>query len=72
MHHILDVVYSKLEVAFPWEKGDRMMVDNVLAARGRNPYTGTRRQLVVPGDMRSHPWPGSLRDGTTTAHREPA
>jgi alpha-ketoglutarate-dependent taurine dioxygenase len=33
-------------VAFPWERGDVTLVDNMLAAHGRRPYEGTRRILV--------------------------
>ncbi len=33
-------------VDFPWEKGDLMLVDNVLAAHGRSPFEGERLVLV--------------------------
>jgi alpha-ketoglutarate-dependent taurine dioxygenase len=33
-------------VAFPWERGDVMIVDNVLAAHGRSPFTGPRKILL--------------------------
>lgn len=46
--------YRELEVAFPWQPGDVMVVDNLLAAHGRNPYEGTRRILVTLGDMMSY------------------
>ena len=45
--------YQELEVRFPWEKGDVMVVDNVLAAHGRNPFEGNRKILVTMGDMMS-------------------
>jgi amino acid adenylation domain-containing protein len=44
-------VYRELEVAFPWQKGDIVLVDNVLAAHGRNPFTGKRKILVALGEM---------------------
>ena len=34
-------------VAFPWEEGDLLMVDNVLASHGRMPFTGARKILVA-------------------------
>jgi alpha-ketoglutarate-dependent taurine dioxygenase len=37
---------EKLTVAFPWRKGDMMVVDNMLAAHGRSPFTGDRNVLV--------------------------
>jgi amino acid adenylation domain-containing protein len=44
-------LYRDLEVAFSWQRGDILMVDNFLAAHARNPYSGERRQCVVMGDM---------------------
>lgn len=53
MATILDV-YRELEVSFPWRKGDVMVVDNVLAAHGRNPFEGTRKILVAMGNMKTY------------------
>jgi hypothetical protein len=36
----------RLLTAFSWRLGDVVMVDNVLAAHGRMPFTGSRRILV--------------------------
>jgi alpha-ketoglutarate-dependent taurine dioxygenase len=44
-------VYRRLAVSFPWQRGDVMMVDNVLAAHGRNPFKGERKILVALGQM---------------------
>ena len=46
-------VYDELEVSFPWHRGDVLLVDNLLAAHGRNPFAGERKILVALGDMDS-------------------
>ena len=53
MSEILDV-YRSLEASFPWEAGDIVMLDNLLAAHGRTPFTGERRMLVAMGAMMSY------------------
>lgn len=50
MQEILDV-YRKLEVVFPWETGDLVVVENLLSAHGRNAFKGERKLLVAMGDM---------------------
>jgi hypothetical protein len=38
---------SALEtVAFPWQEGDVLMLDNMFVAHGRSPFTGPRKILV--------------------------
>lgn len=44
-------VYRELSVSFPWQKGDLMLLDNMLSAHGRNPYVGARKILVTMGEM---------------------
>jgi acyl carrier protein/alpha-ketoglutarate-dependent taurine dioxygenase len=44
-------VYSEARVDFPWQQGDMLMVDNMLSAHGRNPYSGARKIVVAMGDM---------------------
>lgn len=36
-----------LTVAFPWEQGDMMIIDNMLTMHGRSPFSGARRILVA-------------------------
>lgn len=40
-------VYREAAVCFAWQKGDLLMVDNMLVAHGRAPFTGSRRILVA-------------------------
>jgi alpha-ketoglutarate-dependent taurine dioxygenase len=44
-------VYASLEVSFPWQRGDILVVENVLTAHARQPFTGVRKILVAMGDM---------------------
>jgi alpha-ketoglutarate-dependent taurine dioxygenase len=53
MEEILDV-YRRLEVTFPWQEGDVLMLDNLLVAHARNPFVGERKLLVAMGDMESY------------------
>jgi alpha-ketoglutarate-dependent taurine dioxygenase len=50
MERICDA-YRELQVSFPWEVGDVMLVDNVLAAHARNSYQGERKLLVALGEL---------------------
>jgi alpha-ketoglutarate-dependent taurine dioxygenase len=40
-------VYREEQVVFPWQKGDLVLLDNVLTAHGRAPFEGPRRILVA-------------------------
>ena len=38
--------YRLEAVSFPWRRGDVLMLDNLLASHGREPYEGDRRIVV--------------------------
>ena len=40
-------VSKQCEVLFPWQTGDVMVIDNILAMHGRKPFTGNRRVIVA-------------------------
>lgn len=50
MNHICEV-YRKAEVCFPWQQGDILMLDNMLTAHARRPFSGTRKIYVIMGQM---------------------
>jgi len=38
--------YRQEMVAFPWQKGDILMLDNMLTSHGRAPFVGPRKVVV--------------------------
>jgi alpha-ketoglutarate-dependent taurine dioxygenase len=40
-------VYLDRAIAFPWQAGDILMVDNILVSHGRGPFVGPRKVLVT-------------------------
>lgn len=42
----LRAAFSKASVAYPWEKGDVLLLDNMLMSHGRSSFTGQRKILV--------------------------
>jgi len=42
----ISAVYDRNSVVFPWQEGDVMLVDNMLASHGRKPFRGKRRVVV--------------------------
>jgi alpha-ketoglutarate-dependent taurine dioxygenase len=42
--------YDAETVKFPWCKGDLLLLDNMLAAHGRSPYSGRRKIIVSMGE----------------------
>jgi hypothetical protein len=45
--------YDAETLAFTWQAGDLLLVDNMLVAHGRRPFTGERKVLVTMAE----PWP---------------
>lgn len=46
LYHIMDALMEST-VAFPWEKNDVMVLDNILSMHGRAPFKGPRRILTA-------------------------
>jgi hypothetical protein len=46
----INAAYHEVMVRRPWEPGDLLIVDNVLAAHARDPFQGDRKVLVAMGD----------------------
>ena len=42
--------YANEAVVFPWQKGDILVLDNMLTAHGRKPYRGARKIVVGMGE----------------------
>lgn len=43
----LRAIYAAAMVSFPWQRGDILMLDNILSLHGRNPFQGERRILTA-------------------------
>jgi alpha-ketoglutarate-dependent taurine dioxygenase len=46
--------YERAAQSFPWRQGDILMLDNMLVAHGREPFTGPRKIAVAMGEPYSH------------------
>ncbi|MBW4506976.1 MAG: amino acid adenylation domain-containing protein [Scytonematopsis contorta HA4267-MV1] len=46
--------YQKEIIIYPWQKGDILMLDNMLVAHGRNSYSGKRTILTAMGEPLQH------------------
>jgi hypothetical protein len=43
--------YNDAAVSIPWRKGDVIMLDNMLASHGRQPFVGPRKILVALAEL---------------------
>lgn len=57
----LRAAYRRAKVAIPWQKGDCLVLDNMLMAHGREPFTGERRVVVAMSEPRR--WEDVAFDG---------
>ena len=55
--HIVET-YQSAQVSHPWQAGDFLVLDNMLVAHGRTPFTGERTTLVAFAKL--HPEEQSL------------
>ncbi|MCX5077888.1 TauD/TfdA family dioxygenase [Streptomyces sp. NPDC054949] len=44
-------LYNTLAFRFTWQRGDVVVIDNMLVAHGRDPFAGDRKIMVTMGDM---------------------
>ncbi|WP_325948324.1 non-ribosomal peptide synthetase [Pseudomonas putida] len=49
----INVAYDRCAVRFEWQRGDVVMLDNMLAAHARDPFDGERRIVVAMGEIYS-------------------
>jgi alpha-ketoglutarate-dependent taurine dioxygenase len=47
----ITATYWKNASCFPWQEGDVLMLDNMMTAHARNPFTGQRKIMVAMGEM---------------------
>ncbi|HBL14320.1 MAG TPA: non-ribosomal peptide synthetase, partial [Cyanobacteria bacterium UBA11162] len=47
----IESIYQEYQISFRWQKGDILMLDNMLTAHSRNPYVGSRKIVVALGEL---------------------
>ena len=52
----IDAVLNECSICIQTQINDVLLVNNLLMAHGRRPYTGNRQIRVALGDMRAHLW----------------
>lgn len=46
LNHVCEVIKNEM-IIFPWQKGDVLILDNLLTARGQMPFTGERKVMLA-------------------------
>lgn len=52
--HLIRAAIDRETVRFDWQRGDVMILDNMLAQHGREPFAGPRRILTIMSTLYSH------------------
>jgi alpha-ketoglutarate-dependent taurine dioxygenase len=52
----LRALYHEETIAFPWQAGDILLLDNMMVAHGRSPFAGPRKVVVAMAEPRE--WAG--------------
>lgn len=47
-------IYQEEQQSFSWQEGDVLLLDNILTAHGRNPYSGERKTVVAMGELMNY------------------
>jgi alpha-ketoglutarate-dependent taurine dioxygenase/acyl carrier protein len=47
----IGAIYQENQISFYWQKGDILMLDNMLTSHSRNPYVGSRKIVVAMGEL---------------------
>jgi alpha-ketoglutarate-dependent taurine dioxygenase len=47
----IGAMYQENQISFSWQKGDILMLDNMLTSHSRNPYVGSRKIVVAMGEL---------------------
>jgi alpha-ketoglutarate-dependent taurine dioxygenase len=47
----IGAIYQENQISFTWQKGDILMLDNMLTSHSRNPYVGSRKIVVAMGEL---------------------
>nr|QEO74517.1 condensation domain-containing protein [uncultured bacterium] len=55
--------YRRAAVTFEWQQGDVLMLENMLVAHGRAPFSGSRKVLVAMSELIHEADVDTLRDG---------
>jgi hypothetical protein len=50
IEHLTDL-YDRLAISFKWQERDVLMLNNMLVAHSRNPFSGQRKIVVALGEI---------------------